>query len=379
MTQRPVLIFGVTCAAAAVFLAGYLFHAGNRRPQNPPAPVADTRAPAAATASAASTVPAASPSASGAASAPSIAPRQRDSSRIFFRHTGVDSHYGMLAYTDSAAPTQVKFVDSLLCEVVHASGGRGLCLTADRGVFTTYAAILFDADTFAVRATLPLKGIPSRGRMSVDGKLAALTVFVTGHGYTSLDFSTQTLLIDVEHGTVLADLEDFAVQRGGQPFKNADFNFWGVTFTADAGSFYATLSTGGQHFLVRGGVAAHTAEVIHENVECPSLSPDAQHVAYKKRFNIDGRIVWQLHVLDLHSGSETALSEKRSVDDQLEWLGDNQVLYSVPSEDGSGASTDVWIAPADASAPPALLLRNAYSPATERKQEARVSRASPQG
>jgi hypothetical protein len=174
---------------------------------------------------------------------------------MFFRHNAIDAHYGSLALAKTDRPDQVTYIDALQCEVVHVSGGKGICLTADRGVFTTYAAQLFDSKTFAVTSTIPLKGVPSRCRMSIDGRIAALTVFVTGHGYTSLDFSTQTLLIDVASGNVIADLENFDVTLDGTRLKKEDFNFWGVTFTPDSKKFYATLSTGEKHFLLRGDVA----------------------------------------------------------------------------------------------------------------------------
>ncbi len=47
---------------------------------------------------------------------------------------------------------------------------------------------------------------------------------------------------------------------------------------------------------------------------------------------VDGRVFWQLQVLDLAGGKEAQLSEKRSIDDQLEWLDDGNVLYSVASD-----------------------------------------------
>jgi len=93
-------------------------------------------------------------------------------------------------------------------------------------------------------------------------------------------------------------------------------------------------------------------------------------VAYKKRLMDGNRVLWQLHVLELASGRETPLSEKRSIDDQLEWLDNRHVLYSVPSnDDGSSPSTDVWRVAVDARTPPELFLRSAYSPA--------IARASP--
>ncbi len=162
--------------------------------------------------------------------------------RIFFRYAGVDENYGKLAVVDYSALGAPRFIDGLSCEAVYFAGGNGICLTADRGVFTTYAARIFDAN-FATRFTLPLKGGPSRTRVSADGTLGGFTVFVSGHGYASLDFSTQTLLIGMATGKVLASLEDFKVTKDGQPFAAKDFNFWGVTFTPDPRRFYCTLSS----------------------------------------------------------------------------------------------------------------------------------------
>jgi hypothetical protein len=63
--------------------------------------------------------------------------------------------------------------------------------------------------------------------------------------------------------------------------------------------------------------------------------------------------------------AETPLPEERNVDDQIEWLDNAHVLYAMTSP-GAGASTEVWMAPADGRAPPRLVLRDAYSPAVER-------------
>jgi len=368
----------------------YLLHAKKRVDEvsSAPAPMTpdDTAAPPAPAASPVSSAdsesgtstPAADSPVSPAPSVPAVVSAPPARRRVFFRYNGVDSHYGNVAWIDLAAPKRLHFIDTLRCEVVYVSGGHGICLSAKRGVFTSYAASLFDARTFEVSGTYPLKGIPSRSRVSVDGSLAAFTVFVSGHGYTTLDFSTQTLLIDTKTGAEVADLETFEVRRNGGVIKEADFNFWGVTFTADAREFYATLSTGGKHYLIRGDIAARTAEVIHENVECPSLSPDARSIAYKKRLNVDNRVVWQLHVLDLATSREIPLAEKRSIDDQLEWLDNRHVLYSVPSaEDGSSPSTDVWMASIDAKTAPRVFVRNAYSPASERCSDAAACAAAP--
>lgn len=339
---RHTKIFLALCAVAALLLAAYLLQL--RR-----------GLVAGATPTAASL-----PAQTGTASPPAT-------HRLFFRSTGVDAHYGQAAWIDTAAPRQPHFVDSLRCEVVYVGGGQGICLSADRGVLTTYLASLFDARSFAISRSIPLKGIPSRARVSIDGRLAAFTVFVSGHSYSTMDFSTQSLIVDTKTGNALADLEDFEVRRDGTVINAPDFNFWGITFTPDARQFFATLSTAGMHYLVRGDIAARSMEVIHENVECPSLSPDATHVAYKKRLTEENRVVWQLQVLELATGRETVLSERRSIDDQLEWLDDTHVLYSVPGNaDARSPSTSVWVAPIDAAGAPRLFLENAYSPSVER-------------
>ena len=285
--------------------------------------------------------------------------------RIFFRSTNPEQHYGQLAFVEYPGRMTPQFQDQWNCEAVYFAGGKGSCLTADRGVFTTYTADIFDA-SFRRLFSLPLNGIPSRTRVSPNGRLAAVTVFVTGHGYDSVDFTTQTSLIDTSSGKIIADMEKFAVTKDGQPFIAEDFNYWGVTFAPDSDRFYCTLSSKRKHYLIEGSIKARTARVIHENVECPSLSPDATRVAYKKRMPGD-RVIWQLHILDLKSMNETSLAERRSVDDQLEWLDSGQVLYSLPHNEAvPGASTDVWAAPANGKGEPRLFLPNAYSPAVAR-------------
>jgi hypothetical protein len=64
---------------------------------------------------------------------------------------------------------------------------------------------------------------------------------------------------------------------------------------------------------------------------------------------------------------ETPLAEKRSVDDQLEWLDNERVLYSVSDNPGgSSATTNVWRVDIGGRNPPELFLAKAYSPAVVR-------------
>ena len=127
-----------------------------------------------------------------------------------------------------------------------------------------------------------------------------------------------------------------------------------MTFAAQSDRFYATLASGGRTYLVEGSVSGRQMRTLRENVECPSLSPDGQRLAFKKRVGGLLRPVWQFHVLDLATMTETPLAESRSIDDQIEWLDDRQVLY--------GDGSTVWVAAADGSGQPRKFLSQASSP-----------------
>jgi dipeptidyl aminopeptidase/acylaminoacyl peptidase len=184
-----------------------------------------------------------------------------------------------------------------------------------------------------------------------------MTEFVAGHSYAEAGFSTLTTLIDMPTGRIITDLEKFEVFRDGTRIASPDFNFWGVTFARDSNRFYATLGTGGKTYLVEGDVSARRARVLRENVECPSLSPDNKRIAFKKR---DGSLgMWRLHILDLATLEDRPLeAETRIIDDQVEWLDDNQILYRW--------GQDVIVVPTDGSAPPRIFLARASSPAVVR-------------
>jgi len=244
----------------------------------------------------------------------------------------------------------------LRCLRLYFAGGRGLCLGADAGVGTAFEMYVLDA-AFRVVHTLPLIGLPSRARVSPDGRFGATTVYVAGHSYSNGDFSTETTIFDLASGKKLANLEDFTVLRDGQPFKATDFNFWGVTFAPppDGNTFYATLKTGGATYLVEGDIAARQMRMRYRNVECPSISPDGTRIAYKKAVAVKrGVIFWRFTVLDLRTMTETPLAEQRSIDDQVEWLDNRSILYGVLS--------DVWVVPADGSGEPRRFLNRAASP-----------------
>jgi len=241
------------------------------------------------------------------------------------------------------------------CLRFYEAGGSALCLTVARSGVDFRAKVLDAAGK--VRHTLTLLGVPSRARVSPNGKLGAMTTFVTGDSYTTPgQFSTRTNIVDMLEGRTITDLEKFTVIRDGKQIRSQDFNFWGVTFARDSDEIYATLATGGHHYLVHGRVSTRQLTVLRDNVECPSLSPDGTRIAYKRRDGKPWR--WRLHVLDLRAGADVATAETRPVDDQAEWLDNGRLLY--------GIGTDVWVVPADGRGRAQRFLADASSPSAQR-------------
>jgi len=283
--------------------------------------------------------------------------------QLMFVSVASDDTFHKVEVAGLRKPGSGAFVTNLSCLRVYSGGDIGICLTSStNGSKTEWWAELFDTQ-FRPLQRFPLSGEPSRVRVSPDGRLAAATVFENGHSYAEHGFSTRTTLYDLTARASLGDLEQFETRRNNKTFKEVDFNFWGVTFARD-GTLYATLDTGGVSYLVRGDAHKKTLEVLRPNVECPSLSPDNSRIAFKKRVGARSLGWWQIAVLNLNTMSETVLNnETRSVDDQVEWLDDQHVVYHLTN---GATAADLWSLAVDNSSPPDLLLQSAYSPAVIR-------------
>jgi WD40-like Beta Propeller Repeat len=241
------------------------------------------------------------------------------------------------------------------CQRVAFAADHGLCLDV---LGTDTSVEVLDSRMRVVRRfTLP--GVPSRARISPDGRWGGVTTFVVGHAYASPgQFSTATTLVDLRAGRAAGNLErDFRVTHDGAVVNARDRNLWGLTFAPDGDTFYATMATGDRTFLLRGSIAARSAQTIHENVECPSISPDGTRIGYKAARSHKPSS-WRFQVLDLATGQETALAEARSVDDQLAWLDDGHLLY--------GNDEQIWVVNADGSGQPRLWMDQADSPTVAR-------------
>jgi hypothetical protein len=287
----------------------------------------------------------------------------RSQPHLVFRSTALGQGYGQVAVVPLSAPGGPRAFTPASCERVYATAADAICLSADRGLVTTYKAQLLDAG-WAPARDLPLTGLPSRARLSRDGSLVATTTFVFGDSYANPgQFSTRTVVTRTD-GEVVGDIEKFELVVNGKVITAADKNLWGVTFLDDD-RFYATAASGGKTWLVDGSLSQRRVTSVRGDVECPSLSPDRTRIAFKKHGDLPpGK--WRLAVYDLRSGQETVLSETRSVDDQVEWLDDATVIYGLPRDDQTSASSDVWAARADGTGEPKILVSDAWSPAVVR-------------
>ncbi|MBO9627100.1 MAG: PD40 domain-containing protein [Microbacterium sp.] len=240
------------------------------------------------------------------------------------------------------------------CFRFYSAGGTSLCLTPHGGLQPMTTARILDAQLDEI-TTIDFGGVPNRARVSPSGRMVAWTVFVSGDDYATSDFSTRTGFYDTRSELLVKSLEGIGLFIDGEYRTPADANFWGMTFTDDDNVFYATVSTGGQTYLVKGDIEAWTATALRANVECPSLSPDGTRLAFKKRVRETVDDPWRLYVLDLATMQEHPVAEERSIDDQAAWLDDGTLAYAV---DGG-----VWSAPADGSGAPRLIAPGASSPA----------------
>ncbi|MEQ1870100.1 MAG: TolB-like translocation protein [Vicinamibacterales bacterium] len=284
--------------------------------------------------------------------------------QLLYVSVASDDTFRRVAVVPLAAPTSARFVTPLQCQRVYFNGTHGICLTSTlSGVTSSWWGEVFN-ERFESVARVELTGEPSRVRVSPDGTLAAATVFEEGHSYADHRFSTRTSLTKLPSGQSLGDLEQFVTFKDGKRVTAVDVNFWGVSFARDSDTFYATLDTAGVSYLVRGSVAQRRMDVVYTGIECPSLSPDNTQIAFKKRIGARERGWWQVAVLNLQTMKEHLVSaEARSVDDQVEWLDNDRVIYHLT--DGSTAA-DLWVVRVDNTAKPELLVPAAYSPAVVR-------------
>ncbi|WP_275461843.1 hypothetical protein [Streptomyces noursei] len=288
-----------------------------------------------------------------------------DHGRLYFRSTGAGA--GRVASVPARTPggrgtapgDDRRATGGPACERFHAAGGTGLCLQRRPGIPPRSYAVVLD-DRLRERRRIALTGIPNRARVSASGRMLAWTMFATGDSYATTSFSTRTSVLDTRTGYLIKNIEEIPLTLDGRRYHSPDVNYWGVTFARDDNLFYATVSTKGRTYLVRGDIRKWAAHALRENVECPSLSPDGTRLAFKKRVREGATDPWRLSVLDLRTLREHPVAETRSVDDQAAWLDDRTLAYALPGR--GGRPGDVWTVPADGGGTPSLRVPDASSP-----------------
>lgn len=267
--------------------------------------------------------------------------------------------YGLAGYIDRSGERQI--ISDLACDRLDWNANGGICLSATAGLNGSGRALVLDGSMTPISRFGVNK--PSRAAASPDGAVVAWTGFTLGHSYLAAgEFATTTQLISVER-KIAADLETiFATYRDDELMDDEERNFWGVSFV-DSDLFYATVGVAGETMIVEGRVSTSRMDVVIENASCPEVSPDGKTVVAKEQRGDR----FQLVAIDVATGSRRDLGETRSVDDQVEWADDSNILYAIPNLDEGTDSQPVFDVYALNVAPgsqPRLVVPFAESPAS---------------
>ena len=265
--------------------------------------------------------------------------------------------YGRVGYLDFDGK---RHQTQLECARIDLNENGGVCLAAGSGISGSGQGLITDAG-LVPRTTFGLT-TPSRAAVSPDGSIIAWTGFTRGHSYLDAgEFATLTQVISVSR-RVAADLETtFVTYDGDDVVRNLDRNYWGVSFV-DNDHFFATVGYDGTTAVVEGRISNSRLDVVFENATCPEVSPDGSTVVAKEQRGDR----FQLVAIDVETGDRRDLGETRSVDDQVEWLDADTIVYGLPNPDEGTAAQpvfDVWVLDIEPGASPRLLLPFADSPA----------------
>lgn len=252
------------------------------------------------------------------------------------------------------------------CDRFHTAEGTLLCLTqTSLGLYQAQLIDLTDPESPVVHSEVA--ALPSRARLSQDGQWASWTVFISGSGYQDVGgFSTVVRIRDIAAGRS-ADMSTYEVVSDRTEFKFDEPTYWGVSFGTD-GEFWVTGQFDGFLEVLKGSTVDQTLTPTGLTGSCPSVSPDGKTLVYKRQVIEYGKADrYQLVAHDLETGNEWELGESRSVDDQVEWLDNDTILYGLhaPGVEVAAASFpefDVWQLDIAEGSEPELLIPLADSP-----------------
>jgi len=254
------------------------------------------------------------------------------------------------------------------CLRVHIAAGNGVCLSQDDALVPAYTTTFFQADDpYQSELKSYASALPSRARISPDGSLSSVTAFISGTSYADISGETSTIVtIDkIESREQLRGANQFEVLSNVQKYNDPTSEYWGLTF-ADNDEIYITGFFGEAPEIMHGSLDAMTVKPTGYDGSCPSLSPDGETLVYKASRDDGG---FDLVAVDLASDTTWQLGETRSVDDQVEWLDNDTILYALHPDGGDTPTQpefDIWVLDIAEGSEPELFLPNADSPAAIR-------------
>jgi hypothetical protein len=278
---------------------------------------------------------------------------------VIFRTLAPPEAHGRVALMP-LDPGGARELTNLSCVRVHYAGGRGLCIVQEaQGHASLYTAYVFDRALTRGRR-IDLNGVPTRVRVAPNGRRAAITTYFEEESPAGERLASDSIVVDLRAGRVIADLREFRIETDDLPAPAGPIDFGGLSFERDGDRFFGSISTATERYLVAGSIDDRRMTTLRGGVAAESLSPDGRRLLVKK---LRPHGFWQLAVIDLQTWSEHDLRQgPRSVDDQVEWLDNEHVMY----HDADEAGTSLWMLPIDGVDGPRVFVKDAYSGSVQR-------------
>ena len=255
------------------------------------------------------------------------------------------------------------------CMRAHIATDHGVCLAESGGVLgVAFTTTFFEADNLNADIKSYASPLPSRARISPNGTFSAVTAFVSGSSYADIAAETTTLVTidEIDSTRLVRGANQFTIDSGEARFNNLNPQYWGITFAADEDEIYLTGFFGDRPEVMHGTLNNMVIEPTGWVGSCPSLSPDGKTLVFKE-MTADNS--FELVAVDLETNTKHKLGETRSVDDQVEWLDNDTILYALHRAGGDTAvqpEFDIWMVDIAEGSEPKLFLPNADSPAVAR-------------
>ena len=252
------------------------------------------------------------------------------------------------------------------CVRVHLAADTGVCVSRDEGTAPLFTTTFFASINPNVEIKSYPSALPSRARISPEGTFSAVTAFVSGGSYEDIGSDTTTIVTidEIDSTRLVRGGNQLEVNADEDKYQVLDAQYWGMSF-ADEDEFYITGFYGDEAEVMHGTLTDMTVEPTGWVGSCPSLSPDDATLVFKE-MTPNG---FQLVAVDVESQTTWKLGETRSVDDQVEWLDNDTILYALHPEGGDtpvDPQFDIWMLDIAEGSEPALFLANADSPAVAR-------------